>query len=411
MDAIAETYVKLVLALGVHDPDEVDSYFGPPEWRKEAEAARLPLDEIERRAEEARGALGPAPGGESIDALRHRALAAQLAALRARAAIVGGRFIPFEEEAKAIYGVVPPRPAEPELLRTIDAIDRALPGDGPIAARVEEFRSQFHVPLNRLRATVEAAIAQCRTRTLRRIALPAGESFSLELVSGKPWAGYNRYKGGFRSEIQVNTDLPLGVDRVLDVGCHEGYPGHHVFYSLQDEKLARERGWVEFTVNALFSASSLVAEGTASHGIDLAFPGAERADFERRVLWPAAGLDPGDAERYYAIQKLDKELRYARNEAARRLLDGEIDAAGAAGWLERYALMTPQHAAQSVRFIRRYRSYVLNYNLGEDLVRAWVERVGGADREDRWRAFERLLVTPRTPADLSLDTRPAAPAP
>ena len=33
MNALAERYVKLVLALGQHDPDYVDAYYGPPEWR------------------------------------------------------------------------------------------------------------------------------------------------------------------------------------------------------------------------------------------------------------------------------------------------------------------------------------------------------------------------------------------
>ena len=31
-------YVKLVLAMGQHDADYVDAYYGPAEWKKEAEA-------------------------------------------------------------------------------------------------------------------------------------------------------------------------------------------------------------------------------------------------------------------------------------------------------------------------------------------------------------------------------------
>ena len=401
LDAIAETFVKLALALGVHDPDEVDAYQGPPEWRKEAEAARIPLDEVERRAKAALAALGPDPAGGDLEALRRRALSAGLAAIRTRAAVVAGRRLTFDEEARGIYGVVAPRPSEAELERTAAAIDRALPGDGPLPARLEAFRARFHVPVDRLRGAVTAAIDECRARTLRRLALPAGESFSLEMVSGKPWGGYNWYQGGFRSVIQVNTDVPTPVGRVLDIGCHEGYPGHHVFHSLQDERLARERGWKEFLVQPLFGPASLVAEGSANHGVAVAFPGAEKIEFERRVIWPAAGLDPAEAERYERIEALARGLRYARNEAARRLLEGETDPAGAAAWLERHALLSPARAAQSVRFVQRYRTYVLNYNYGEDLVRTWVERTGGASADGRWRAFEALLVVPRTPADLA----------
>jgi hypothetical protein len=58
-----------------------------------------------------------------------------------------------------------------------------------------------------------------------------------------------------------------------------------------------------------------------------------------------------------------------------------------------------------VRFIRDYRAYVINYNLGRDLVAAWVGRTAGADPENRWRAFGALLSAPLVPRDL------AAPAP
>ena len=50
MDKIAEQYVKLVLALGQHDADYVDAYYGPPEWKKEAAATKIDLDSIGGRA-------------------------------------------------------------------------------------------------------------------------------------------------------------------------------------------------------------------------------------------------------------------------------------------------------------------------------------------------------------------------
>jgi len=46
MNSLAEQYVRLVLAVGQHDADYVDAYYGPPEWRKEAEAQKLPLTEV-----------------------------------------------------------------------------------------------------------------------------------------------------------------------------------------------------------------------------------------------------------------------------------------------------------------------------------------------------------------------------
>ncbi len=37
MNSLGERYVRLVLALGQHDTDYVDAYYGPPEWKQEVD--------------------------------------------------------------------------------------------------------------------------------------------------------------------------------------------------------------------------------------------------------------------------------------------------------------------------------------------------------------------------------------
>jgi hypothetical protein len=56
-----------------------------------------------------------------------------------------------------------------------------------------------------------------------------------------------------------------------------------------------------------------------------------------------------------------------------------------------------------VRFIDQYRSYVINYNLGKDMVKRYIEAQGGtpANASRRWQVFERLLSSPRLPSGLS----------
>ena len=406
LDSIAHDYVGLVLAVGVHDPDYVDAYYGPPERRTEAESRRQPLAEVRTRAAGRLSDLDDhrvAPGGDVLLALRHRFLTKQLRALVARVDMLDGRRLRFDEESRALYDAVAPHEPEEHFRALVDRLDRALPpGVGAIHERYQAFRARFVIPRERVGAVFEAAIAECRARTLRHVALPPGESFVVEYVTDRPWSGYNWYRGGYHSLIQVNTDLPVYVDRAVDLACHEGYPGHHVYNALLEQHLVRGRGWEEFAVYPLFSPQSLIAEGSANHGIDVAFPGAERVAYERATLFPLAGLDPDAAEGYYRVQELVHTLSHAGNAAARRYLDGEIDAAAAARWLERYALMSPAAAAQRVRFIDRYRSYVINYNLGQDVVKRYVERAAGPDAsaERRWAVFVELLSTPRVPSDL-----------
>jgi hypothetical protein len=162
----------------------------------------------------------------------------------------------------------------------------------------------------------------------------------------------------------------------------------------------RDRGWQEFSVYPLFSPQSLIAEGSANYGIDIAFPGNERAEWEKTHLFPIAGLAASKAEKYYRIQELVNKLGYAGNEAARRYLNGEITSDEAVKWLEKYALSTAARARQRVKFFDQYRSYVINYNLGKDLVQHYVERHAGSSPAKRWRVFGELLASPRLPSDL-----------
>src|SRR5687767_5717591 len=396
MNAIAERYVKLVLAMGEHDADYVDSYYGPPQWREEIRAAKPALPQIHADAVELRQELDRiAEPSLRLDYLRR-----QTDALVARAEMLEGRRFTFDEESQALYDAVAPRLSEDHFRELNAQIARELPGDGALIDRVEAFRMQFAIPREKLDDVFRAAIEVCREKTMQQMALPVGETFTVEYVNNKSWSGYNWYQGNFNSLIQVNTDLPIFIDRAIDLACHEGYPGHHVYNSLLEKSLVRDRGWVEFSVYALFSAQSLIAEGSANYGIDVAFPANERVEMEARTLFPIAGLDPSRAEHYYRVYELVSRTGYAGNEAARRYLDGAIDAEQAAEWLTNYALMAPARARQRVKFIEQYRSYVINYNLGKDLVRDYVEGQCGGDAQRRWDVFAGLLSSPRLPSGL-----------
>ncbi len=405
MDSIAEQYVRLVLAMGVHDSDYVDAYYGPSEWRSQAEESRPSLQAIGSQADLMARQLAqiiPSGSPDDLGRLRHQYLSAQVNALRARVAMRTGRKMTFDEESKALYDAVAPRHDEAEFADVLARLDARLPGPGSLRERLETFRARFVVPPDRLAATFRAAIDGCRERTLRHISLPRDESFTVEYVTNQTWSAYNWYQGNYRSVIQVNTDLPVRVDGAVDLACHEGYPGHHVYNVLLEKNLVRDRKWVEFSVYALFSPQSLIAEGSANIGIDVTFPAAERLRFEQQVIFPAAGLDPARAPEYYDVLALLDGLSYAGNEAARQYLDGKLSASGAADWLEKYGLMGRPRAEQRVRFIDQYRSYVINYNLGKDLVGAYITRRAGgaADPNRTWAEFERLLSSPRLPSGL-----------
>ncbi|GAB3286322.1 DUF885 domain-containing protein [Parahaliea aestuarii] len=403
VDAIAEQYVRLVLAMGEHDKGYVDAYYGPAEWRQQVAEAPPSPEAIASSAHQLREQLPSAAdtrAASALERLRNNYLSTQLGALAAYAGTYG-KDTPrdFDAEARALYDTTPPRRELSSFDSTLQQLAALLPGDAPLHQRVDEFQRQFDIPADKLSAVFDAAIEACRKRTLAHITLPAGESFQLEYVTDQPWSGYNWYRGDAHSLIQVNTDLPVRIDRAIDLGCHEGYPGHHTYNALLETEFVRQRGWVEFSVYPLFSPQSLIAEGSANYGIELAFPGEEKLRFEQQVLYPLAGLDPQTAERYDNVQDLTAELSYARNEIARQYLNGDIDREQAIELSQTYGPTSRSRAEQSVRFIDTYGAYVINYNWGKALVKDYIERDTQTNQE-RWQKFSALLSSPRLPSDL-----------
>lgn len=401
MSELVNEYLLLELSMGLHDPDHVDAYYGPEELREQAASESLSLDAIDARAtklsqqfQELRSA-----DMDEMEAARLDSLLMRLRALSGRIAIKRGEFLPFDEESERLFGAVSPQHDEQFFASLLESIDALVPGDGALADRVESFRKKFEIPEDRIEAVFEAGVEECRRRTQKYIALPEGENFRLEYVTDQPWGAYNWYQGHSQSLIQLNVSSHPSIAGVLGTGCHEGYPGHHVYNLLLEQQLVNERGWLEYTLYPLFSPESLIAEGSANYGLKLAFPDNERVDFERSVLFPLAGIDTAEADHYYQLQELMDKMSYAGNELARNYLDGKIDREQAIQWQIDYQLRTRERAERSLRFIEKYRSYVINYNLGEDLVKDYVER-DTTTLAERWQKFEHMLSRPMLPQDL-----------
>lgn len=404
--SVASSYVHLGLEADTHERGYVDAYFGPEVYKTAAEAnprdlasliaiARSLVAELDVIAPRLRAA-----GADPLQSRRLAALRGALVAADTRLQMIGGARFPFATEAQGLFATTPALLPLSHYDAILARLETLIAGDGPLAARVDAFNERYTIPADRLRPVFDAAIAECRRRTAQHIALPEGESFTMEFVTGKPWSGYNYYQGNYRSLIQINTDLPIRISRAVDLGCHEGYPGHHVLNLLIEQRLARGRRWQEYSINPLYSPLSVISEGSANYGIDLAFPAAEKLAFERDVLYPLAGLDPAGAEAYWRVQQATEALGGARLTIAKLYLDGEIDRARAVELTQRYLLLSPARAEQSVAFTDHYRSYVLNYGWGRDLVRAAIEK-GNPDEITRWRRMEAILSEPTLPSDLA----------
>src|SRR5205085_9286247 len=265
LNEVAADYVRMQLEMGAREEGYVDAYYGPAEWETAANAHPRTVPELLKAAAALSARTAALHPDDPLEQRRRAFMLAQLKAAETRMRMHEGVKLGFQEEAEGLFAIRPELKPLASYDAVLDRLERLVPGSGPLPERIEAFQNRFVIPPARLEPVMRAAIAECRRRTLAHIPLPPEEKFTLEFVTGKPWSGYNWYKGNATSLIHINTDLPVRISRAVDLGCHEGYPGHHVYNILLEEKLSRGRGWIEFTIYPLYSPQSFIAEGSANY--------------------------------------------------------------------------------------------------------------------------------------------------
>ncbi len=398
LNTIAEQYVRLGLFIGQYDTDFVDAYYGPDSLKPGHKPEIFPKDSILNTITSLQHELNEiAASNTDSHSVRAKWMTGQLTAFGRRVKIFTGETAAFDEESKDLFGVEAPQYPAAHYQQLIDSLDRILPGSGNVQDRFQTLANRFVIPKDRLDTVFKVTIAEARRRTLAHYKLPAEEKFTLTYVTNKSWSGYNWYKGNYTSEIQINTDIQIFIERAIDVVSHESYPGHHVYNMLLEKNLYREKGWIEISLYPLFSPQSFIAEGSANYGIELVFPGDEKVRFSKDVILPLAGLDTAGIDLYFKALAIRGKLNYARNEAARGLVNGTMSEKQALDWLKKYCLYNEETALKSIGFVNKYRSYVINYNYGQDAVRRYIEK-GKAGQQ--WEIFAKLLSNPVSIEDL-----------
>lgn len=402
---VAEGYVKLVLEVGLYDEDYVDAYWGPASWQPSDEPEQtFPAQRLRDKAETFSRQLGSIDRAAftGIERLRYDFLDKQLRSVRGKIDLLAGTKMTFDEESRILYDAVAPAWDEAHYQGILDELDRLLPGDGPLYWQFNSYRIKSTVPRGQVEEAFRAAVAAYREQTGAHLVLPDGEGYEMEFVFGKPWGAALTYQGNGTSLVEVNRSAPFIVADIVRTARHEMYPGHHTHLTLLDKHLFQGRGWVEFSVLPLYSPLALVAEGIAEYGSYDLFPAEQRLAFERTELLPMTSLDPNQAQTCDTVMRLKSELDGALVEGARRFLDGAMDDGQMRQWLRRYYLAGPGSETAVIQFVEQHRSYIINYTIGRRLVKAYVNRHGGAESQDRrWEVLQTLLTTPQTPSGLA----------
>lgn len=393
MDEIGHNYLTLALNLDRHLEGFVDAYFGPPELKAEVQAGEpRPLEALAEDARQLQAAIEESdyhPQRKDFLTRQTRAMAAVIRNL-------SGDQLDFAEEV-ALYFDITPQMLDQAVFEEVHAeIDRLLPGPGSLPDRVAAWRKAVEVPRTLLPPLCTLALEETRRRTADLFDLPPGEEVSLELVEGPSWAAYNWYLGGYRSRIELNTDLPLTATEVVSTMAHEAYPGHHTERAIKEYRLYQQAGQGEQGVSLILAPENVLAEGMATSGLRVLFDDEELAGFLRDSVYPLAGLADVNPERDIAVaRRLNVVYKVLGNAALLLHPDGR-PAEEVLSYVERYALASPEEAAKLLKFMEQPMggSYAFNYAVGRELLAPLLE---GPDAVAN---FRRLLSEPLTPTQI-----------
>lgn len=353
----AARYIALALAVEKLRPGEVDAYFGaaPP-----VPATVHPPQDLAAVQEQARQLMAAVSADQQRQpSVRRSRLLGKLRQLQASVALLRASSPPpFDAQARLVYRVhVDITESATQLAALRNALQRQLPGVGPLPVRMQTWRSGTLIPLDRRAAVFERAVQECRRRTALHWILPPGESLRIEWTRQTP-AAWHRYLGRLHSRLQVNPDAVAYLHSVITLACHETYPGHHAQY-LQRELAAQASGLLpEDQLVLLHSTESVLLEAAATLAANRVFPALERERFEREVLAPLAGLAPA-APATAQIADLEAQLVQAALPTLRAYHDGSLPAAQALRRLQEEHLV-PDGAAL-LQFARTQGAYVLGY--------------------------------------------------
>ncbi|MGE2689676.1 DUF885 domain-containing protein [Mycolicibacterium pulveris] len=393
----ASTVIREYLLLGLRfdrvEAGYVDAFTGDQELRR-AVAAEPPPDpaELARQAERLQAEL---PAG--LEPARADFVGAHLRALACAGRKFAGHDVGFVDEVDAYFDVRITKGDEERYRQAHRRLDEALGGHGPLAERMAAYRAGEEIAPERLEECIHAFSSALRDRVRAQYPLPETETITYEVVTDKPWSGFNYYLGDYRSTVAVNADLKQQMANLPRLVAHESYPGHHTEHCRKEAGLVEGKGQQEQTIFLVNTPQCLMAEGLA----DLALYAAVGPDWGRWAAEIYADLGLRfDGERAQAVAEATAALADVRQDAALMLHDEHRDVDDVVAFLERWLLVDDQRARQMLRFLSSplWRAYTSTYVEGYRLLRGWLDdRPAGVGLTER---FGRLLDEPLIPSSL-----------
>ena len=243
------TLIREYLLLGLRfdriEEGYVDSFTGDPALRDRANPNRpRPRRPGGQARAAARRAAARAAGERRLALTSARDyIGAHLRALACAGRKFAGQAVGFVDEVEAYFDVHITKGDQTSIGRRTASSTRRSAARGPLAERMQAHRTAEEIPPERLEECIHAFSSALRDRVRAEFPLPDSETINYEVVTDKPWSGFNYYLGDYRSTVAVNADLSQQMSNLPRLVAHESYPGHHT------EHCRKEAGLVAATAS------------------------------------------------------------------------------------------------------------------------------------------------------------------
>lgn len=394
-----EEYLLLALRINKHIKGYVDFYFGPEKLRKivENESIRSPKKLLRDSI-----SLIQQLGAQGYDLKRKRYLEKLLVAMKTSIESLNGIIIPIEDQFLKIYDVSLQAANESDIHKLKNEFNEAYSGPGSLEDRLAKTRIMRSVPENTVLTSYQKALTIAKKQTVKLFPdlLPEGEYISVSLVKNLnddiKWPFYNWYLGNYHSQIEVNPKFTVYWTSFLAAACHEGYPGHHTEFVLNEKKLYREMNQFEHSLLILHSPKMIISEGIANLANSIIFSNKESAEISLREFCPNISKE-ASLERLILQNKVRVKLSLFWYNFAYHALVDKYSEEELIQYGKSFEVFSEEVLKVEIKRLSNpaYSKNAFLYNLGTKII---VRKYGKIPSLNE---FKNLLINPILPSDLT----------
>ncbi len=399
LSKFGEDFLLTALRINKHIKGYVDFYYGPEKFSQivDNEAITSPrkllivlinlLNKLDL---------------QGYDIKRERYLEKILTAMRTSIELLNGIEISIEDQFLKLYDVALQRANESELKNLKKEYDEAYDGPGSLEERLDKLRVTRRVPEAKVFALFKNALNIVRKQTNKLFTnlLPEEEHISIDLVEKTDdeikWSFYNWYLGNYHSRIEVNPKYAMYWTSLLSAASHEGYPGHHTEFILNEKKLFHELNQFEHSILILHSPKMIISEGIANLANSMLYSNKESAEICLREFCSDVSKE-ASLEKIILQDKVKVKIpifwyNFAYHAVVDKYSEEELIQYGKDIQLFNYEVLKMELKRLSNP---AYSKNAFLYNLGTNVLRQKYGKIPSI------KEFQNLLVSPTLPSDLT----------